>query len=91
VATTALTRDFVEIVAGEIAQAVECAMELWMAEFESALENRQLTTLGRLQAVRDIVDTYKRHTGNKHLRLIPTGAGGRQQKHEQEVAELLKG
>jgi hypothetical protein len=80
----------VEIVAGEIALAVDGATELWMAEFESVLENRELTTLGRLQAVRDIVDTYKRHTGKKHLRLIPSCSSGRQERHEQEVAELLK-
>jgi len=89
VATPPLPGDFVEVVAGEVARAVERAMELWMAEFEGALENRELTTLGRLQAVRDIVDTYKRLTGKQQLGLIPTGLGGRQAKPKQEFAELL--
>jgi hypothetical protein len=56
-------RDFVEMIALEMSSCVDRAVERWMAEFDSALNNPRLTTLGRLQAVRDVVVRYKSLTG----------------------------
>jgi len=47
---------------------VDKAVECWMAEFESVLQDPRLTTLGRLQAVGDVLARYKRVTGKEHLR-----------------------
>jgi len=60
---TAVNRDFVEMIAVEMSSCVDRAVERWMAEFDSALNNPRLTTLGRLQAVRDVVARYKNLTG----------------------------
>lgn len=60
--------EFVSTVATEIAAGVEAAVELWMAEIEAALGDTHLTTLGRMNAVRDVVQTYKTLTGKSELR-----------------------
>jgi hypothetical protein len=58
---------FVEAVATEMTCVVERAVDCWMAEVERVLEDPQLTTLGRLAAVRDIVERYKTLTGKTSL------------------------
>jgi hypothetical protein len=47
---------------------VERAVECWMAEIEDALTDMHLTSLGRLNAVCDIVNEYKQLTGKTELR-----------------------
>jgi hypothetical protein len=42
-----------------------------MAEVEAALESPRLTTLGRLQAVGEVVRRYKEITGKTELRMRP--------------------
>ena len=59
--------DFVSLLAAEMACGVERAVECWLAQVEQALTDTQLTTMGRLNAVRDIVDTYKSLTGKINL------------------------
>ena len=49
--TTPIQKDFVNAVAAEMVTWVDKAVECWMAEFESVLQDPRLTTLGRLQAV----------------------------------------
>lgn len=67
-ATAATTREqFISAIAAEMACGVEAAVERWMAEIEWVLEDNGLTTLGRLNAVREIVDDYKRLTGKKRF------------------------
>jgi len=39
---------------------VDKAVECWMAEFDSVLQDPRLTTLGRLQAIGAVVERYKR-------------------------------
>lgn len=62
-ATTALNRDVVLAIAEEIAQGVQTAVNCWMTEIDLALTDSSLTTLGRLHAVREIVENYKYVTG----------------------------
>ena len=64
---TAVNRDFVEMIAVEMSSCVDRAVERWMTEFDSVLNNPRLTTLGRLQAIRDVVARYKNVTGKEQL------------------------
>jgi hypothetical protein len=63
VATTGINRDLVQVIAEEMAYGVETAVECWMTEIDQAITDIQLTTLGRLNAVRAIVAHYKHLTG----------------------------
>jgi len=66
-ANTAVDNEFVSSVAAEMASGVERAVECWLAQFEQALTDSRLTTLGRLNAVGEILDKYKRLTGKRQL------------------------
>jgi hypothetical protein len=67
-ATTVLATDFVNVVATEMAHGVEIAVECWLSQIERALTDRHLTTLGRLNAVQEILQDYKRITGKAQLK-----------------------
>lgn len=62
-ATTAVNRDLVRVIAEEMAYGVAAAVECWMTEIDLALTDIHLTSLGRLNAVREIVENYKHLTG----------------------------
>ena len=66
-AATAVNRDLIQVIAEEMAYGVETAVERWMAQIDLALTDMHLTTLGRLEAVREIVESYKRLTGKVQL------------------------
>jgi hypothetical protein len=66
-ASTVICRDFVRMIAEEMALGVETAVECWMSQIECALNDVQLTTMGRLNAVKDVVDRYKQLTGKGEL------------------------
>jgi hypothetical protein len=65
---TAMPTDFVEAVASEMAHGVEVAVERWLAQIELALTDRELTSLGRLNAVHEVLQDYKRLTGKAQLK-----------------------
>jgi hypothetical protein len=67
-ATTAIPADLVDAVASEMAVGVERAVECWMSEIEQALTDMHLTSLGRLNAVSEILNEYKRLTGKAQLK-----------------------
>lgn len=67
-ASTAIPTDLVDAIAGEMAVGVDRAVECWMSEIDQALTDSHLTSLGRLNAVREIVDEYKRLTGKVQLK-----------------------
>ena len=62
-----INRDVVRAIAAEMAIGVEVAVECWMSQIEQALIDVHLTTLGRLNAVSEILDKYKRLTGKSKL------------------------
>ena len=62
-AATAINRELVQLVADEMMYGVETAVECWMTKIDLALADVHLTTLGRLNAVREIVESYKHLTG----------------------------
>ncbi len=66
-ATTAIATDVVDVIASEMALGVDRAVECWMLQIEQALTDVHLTSLGRLNAVREIVDAYKQLTGKAQL------------------------
>jgi hypothetical protein len=67
VASTAVNRDLVQMIAEEMACGVETAVEFWMTEIDRALTDMQLTTLGRLNAVGKVIEKYKHLTGKVEL------------------------
>ncbi len=62
-ATKAADQDLIRVIAEEMSFGVEIAVERWMTQIDSALTDAQLATLGRLSAVHEIVQNYKRRTG----------------------------
>ena len=62
------TSNFVDAVAREMSCGVETAVECWMAQIDEALTDLRLTSLGRLNAVTQILANYKRLTGKEQLR-----------------------
>ena len=67
-AATAVPIDVVDVIAAEMAIGVERAVECWMSEIEQALTDIHLTSLGRLNAVSEILNEYKRLTGKAQLK-----------------------
>jgi hypothetical protein len=66
-ASTAVSADVVDIIAGEMSRNVERAVDRWMAEFESVLMDSSLTSLGRLNAIHEIVENYNSMTGKSGM------------------------
>lgn len=58
-ATVASNRELIEAVVEEMSQGIECALGFWLGQIEHALSDPRLTTLGRLNAVRTIVQQYR--------------------------------
>ena len=50
-----------------MANGVEMAVESWMAEIDQAFQDTKLTTLGRMNAVKDVLEKYKLLTGKQQL------------------------
>ena len=63
----ALSDGVVNIIASEMARGVERAVECWMSQIEHAVSDVHLTSLGRLNAVCEIVQAYKSMTGKMQL------------------------
>ena len=66
-ATAVIPTNLIEVIASEMAVGVDRAVECWMSQIEEALTDVHLTSLGRLSAVREIVDEYKYSTGKTRL------------------------
>jgi hypothetical protein len=67
VATQAFERDVVRVIAEEMAHGVQNAVDCWMTEIDLAVTDSTLSTLARLNAVRDIIQNYKHLTGQEDL------------------------
>ncbi len=62
------TREFIEAFASELSSGIDAAVETWLAAMENALTDPELTTLGRMNAAKEILEHYKNLTGKKQLR-----------------------
>ena len=56
--SVATDRELIEAVVGEMHDGIERALDFWMAQIEDALRDPRLTTLGRMNAVKEIVNRY---------------------------------
>jgi len=56
----------IEAVVAEMSDGIECAVNFWMTQIEEALRDPRLTTLGRMNAVQEIVEQY-RATGERKV------------------------
>jgi len=56
-----------DAIIGEMALGVDRAVECWMSQIDDILSDSRLTSLGRLQAVRQVVEKYKHLTGKEEL------------------------
>lgn len=66
-ATIATDQALIEAVVGEMQEGIERAVGFWMTQIEQALRDPGLTTLGRMNAVREIVNRYVAgRTGENH-------------------------
>jgi hypothetical protein len=74
--TNSTTQVFVDVIAAEMACGIDAAVEHWMAEIEMALTDPGLTTLGRMNAAKEVLEKYKCLTGKMWLR-HPANLSGR--------------
>jgi len=63
VAMTANRQDLIRVIAEEMADGVDTAVDCWMTQIDSALTDTRLSPLGRLNAVQEVVQNYKLLTG----------------------------
>lgn len=66
-ATQASERDVVRVIAEEMANGVQNAVDCWMTEIDLAVTDSTLSTPARLNAVREIIQNYKHLTGQEDL------------------------
>ncbi len=66
-AATTIPTDVIDLIAAEMVLGVERAVDCWMSQIEEVLADVHLTSLSRLNAVRNIVDEYKYSTGKIQL------------------------
>ena len=56
IATT--DRALIDAIAAEMSDGIEDAVSFWMTQIQDALHNPHLTTLGRMNAIQEIVQRY---------------------------------
>lgn len=67
-ATTAISQNvLLDAIVREMASGVDKAVECWMAQIEQIFDDTRLTTLGRMNAIHEVVQRYKQLTGKDHL------------------------
>ena len=67
-AATTINRDvLLDAVVKEMAFGLDKAVECWMAQIDQIFEDTRLTTLGRMNAIHEVVQRYKQSTGKNHL------------------------
>jgi len=62
-ASAVSVEEFVEIIAAELSAGVDVAVESWMAQVDEALHDPKLTTLGRMNSVKEVLARYKSLNG----------------------------
>jgi len=62
-ANSATERALIEALAEEVSAGIRCGVDFWLTQIEAVFGDKQLTTLGRLQRVRQIVEEYRRTEG----------------------------
>jgi hypothetical protein len=57
--TTTANRELIDAVSTEVCSGIDRAVGFWMKQIEDVLQDSRLTTLGRLQAVKEVVSAYR--------------------------------
>ena len=57
-------QEFIDIVAAEMSVGVDVAVESWMTQVEQAMYDPRLTTLGRMNSVKEVLNQYRCLEGN---------------------------
>ncbi len=66
-ATVVTDRELIEAVIVEMQDGIERAVGFWMTQIEQALRDPALTTLGRMNAVQEVVNRYAAYrAGENH-------------------------
>jgi hypothetical protein len=65
--TIAVPREIVDVIADEMACGVDRAVEYWMSQIDEAFSDSELTSLGRLYAIKEVLERYKDLTGKMKL------------------------
>lgn len=63
-ANSATEHALIEALAEEVSAGIRCGVDFWVSQIEAVFNDKQLTTLGRLQRARQIVDEYRRTEGD---------------------------
>ena len=58
-------QELLEAVAAEMSHGITSAVDFWMTQIEEALGDPHLTTLGRLNAVQEILKHYRSDQGSE--------------------------
>lgn len=69
-ASTAMSADFVSIVAEEMASGIDSALRYWLGRIELEVVDRSLTTAERISAIEQIIEEYKALTDRMPSRRI---------------------
>jgi hypothetical protein len=62
-ANSATERALIEALAEEVSAGIRCGVDFWVSQIEAVFSDKQLTTMGRLQRLRQIVEEYRRMEG----------------------------
>lgn len=62
-ATVAPDHALIEAIAAEMSQGIDRAVNFWMLKIEGALLDPRLTTLGRMNAVLEVLQQYRGSSG----------------------------
>ena len=66
-ASVATGRELIEAVIDEMHDGIERAVDYWMIQIEDILRDPYLTTLGRMNAVKEVVSRYAaKRSGGSH-------------------------
>ena len=56
---TSADHELIDAVSAELCAGIDRALGFWMNQIENVLQDHRLTTLGRLQAIKDVVGHYR--------------------------------
>jgi hypothetical protein len=66
--TTSADRELIDAVSAEVCAGIDRAVGFWMNQIDDVLQDSRLTTLGRLQAVKDVVGAYRHRCAEEFVK-----------------------
>jgi hypothetical protein len=59
-ATSRTEHELIDALAGEVSEGIHCGVNFWITQIDDVFQGKGLTTLGRLQRIREVVEEYRR-------------------------------